>query len=431
MSHELRTPLNAIIGFTRLVMRRSKDVLPQKQYENLEKILVSAEHLLGLINSVLDLSKIEAGRMDVRPTEFRLQALLDVCVKTTEPLIRSDRIRLITDLEDAGLVLFTDQDKLKQILLNLLSNAAKFTEAGEIIVSARAEQGKLRLAVADTGAGIPQSALDLIFEEFRQVDGGSARSHQGTGLGLSISRHLAALLGGELTVESEVGVGSTFTLVIPVKLDAAPIGLQHFRTEPTEPVAGKRSAVQADPGREIVLAIDDDPNVIYLLTENLADAGYHVIGAQNAEEGLRKARELMPRAIILDIVMPEADGWQVLHALKADERTRDIPVIVLSVVDQKALGFRLGAADFLLKPFDRDALIATLARVAPQCRRVLVVDDDPNVPELVRQLLDGAGCEIAWASDGLAALTSLAGERPDVILLDLLMPRMDGLQLSG
>ena len=218
MSHELRTPLNAILGFTRIVMRRSKSVLPLKQYENLEKILTSAEHLLGLINSILDLSKVEAGRMDVRPSEFTLEPLLDLCLKTVEPLLRSDRVRLVKDIEDGQIALFTDQDKLRQILINLLSNAVKFTDKGEIRVRAVMRERKLLLAVADTGAGIPASALAFIFEEFRQVDDGSTRTHKGTGLGLSISRRLAMLLGGEITVESELGVGSTFTLAIPMNL---------------------------------------------------------------------------------------------------------------------------------------------------------------------------------------------------------------------
>jgi signal transduction histidine kinase/DNA-binding response OmpR family regulator/HAMP domain-containing protein len=427
MSHELRTPLNAIIGFTRIVMRRGKSALPQKQFENLGKILASAEHLLGVINAILDLSKIEAGRMEVRPTEFRLEPLVDVCLATVEPLLRSDRVRLVKEVEDGEIALFTDHNKLKQILINLLSNAVKFTNEGEIRVRASVRNGTLVMAVADTGVGIAASALGYMFEEFRQVDDGSARVQNGTGLGLSISRRLAALLGGDITVESELGIGSTFTVTMPARLGAAlnvpapasvvPVAL------PLSPV-GDRTTVA---GNKLVLAIDDDPDVIYLLKENLADAGYRVVGAQSGEEGLRKARELDPIAITLDIIMPGADGWQVLHALKGDVRTRHIPVILLTVIDQKDLGYRLGAADVVLKPFDRAGLIGALARVAPQCRRILVVDDDPNVPDLVRQWLEGEGCHIDWAADGSAALESLAATRPSVILLDLLMPRMDGL----
>jgi CheY-like chemotaxis protein/anti-sigma regulatory factor (Ser/Thr protein kinase) len=330
---------------------------------------------------------------------------------------------------DGQIALFTDQDKLRQILINLLSNAVKFTDKGEIRVRAVMKERKLLLAVSDTGTGIPASALAFIFEEFRQVDDGSMRAHKGTGLGLSISRRLAMLLGGEIVVESELGVGSTFTLTIPMNLKVVQ-GPAVFR--PSFSIAPQASSSEdgpLKPNEKLVLAIDDDPDVIYLLKENLADAGYRVVGAQSGEEGLRKARELAPFAITLDIIMPGADGWQVLHALKADARTRHIPVILLSVVDQKDLGYRLGAADVLLKPFDRDGLAGALARVAPQCGRILVVDDDPMVPELVRQWLEGEDCQIDWVADGAAALESLSGQRPNVILLDLLMPRMDGLAL--
>jgi PAS domain S-box-containing protein len=421
MSHELRTPLNAIIGFTRLVMRRAKDTLPPKQYENLEKILSSSEHLLSLINTVLDLAKVEAGRMEVRLSEFPLEPLLDHCLKTVEPLVKGDRVRLIKDLQGPPPTLRTDQEKLKQILINLLSNATKFTEAGSITLHVRAVGERVELAVADTGIGIPKAALGLIFEEFRQVDGGATRTHGGTGLGLAISHRLARMLGGEIAAESEEGAGSTFTLDIPQRLAGS------AEPEPQSQAAPHPAGVPARPGGRLVLAIDDDPNVVYLLKENLADAGYSVVGAASGEEGLRKARELRPRAITLDIIMPGADGWQVLHALKTDPLTRDIPVILISIVDHKELGFRLGATDYVVKPFDREALIGAVARVAPDCQRILVVDDDPNVVELVRQLLEGERCTIDWAPDGAAGLERIVQAPPGLILLDLLMPRMDGL----
>ncbi|HSA82967.1 MAG TPA: response regulator [Geminicoccaceae bacterium] len=429
MSHELRTPMNAIIGFTRLVMRRGKEVLPDKQYANLEKILASANHLLGLINDVLDLSKVEAGRMEVRSIEFPLEPLVDQCMRTVEPMLRSGRVQLLKDLEPGLPTLFSDQDKLRQILFNLLSNAAKFTEAGTITLAARQTDDAIRIAVADTGIGIPADQLELVFEEFRQVDSSSTRQYGGTGLGLSISRRLAQLLGGDITLASTPGVGSTFTLTMPVRCAvpgaSAPAKQPIARAEIEEPASGE---ARAGAGR-LVLAIDDDPDVVLLLKENLADAGYRVVGASNGADGLRLARELKPSAITLDIVMPETDGWQVLHGLKADAATRDIPVVLLSVVDQKDLGYRLGAADYLIKPFERDDLIAALRRVAPSCRRLLVVDDEPHVADLVRQSLEDEPYQITAASDGVAALEAIAERRPDVILLDLLMPRMDGFEL--
>lgn len=419
MSHELRTPLNAIIGFTRLVMRRAKDVLPVKQFENLEKILASSEHLLSLINSILDLAKVEAGRMEVKPSDFALEPVLDLCLRTVEPLVKNEGVRLVRDVRDPLPMLRTDEEKLRQILINLLSNAIKFTEAGSVTLRVRSVDEGIEFAVMDTGIGIPAGALSAIFEEFHQVDNSATRSHSGTGLGLAISHRLARLLGGRIDVESREGEGSTFTLTIPPRIAGG------AEAPPPKPAPATVTAPRS--GAKVVLAIDDDPNVVYLLKENLADAGYTVVGAASGQEGLVKARELQPRAITLDIMMPGTDGWQVLHALKTDPLTRDIPVVLISIVDQKELGFRLGATDYIVKPFEREALIGALARIAPDNERVLVIDDDPNVPDLVRQLLDSEHCTVDWVADGAAGLERIAQARPSVILLDLLMPRMDGL----
>ena len=252
MSHELRTPMNAIIGFTRLVMRRCKDILPARQYENLEKILVSAERLLALINDILDLSKVEAGRMEVHLVSFALEPLVDACLRTIEPMVKSEKLRLVKELEVGMPVLFTDQDKLKQILMNLLSNAIKFTEAGTITVTARCRDGEVAISVADTGIGIPTDKLELIFEEFRQVDSSPTQQHRGTGLGLSISRHLARLLGGDITARSTVEVGSTFTVTIPLRYEAVRPTLSVARVPSREVVAA------APETSKVVLAIDDD-----------------------------------------------------------------------------------------------------------------------------------------------------------------------------
>ena len=357
MSHELRTPLNAIIGFTRLVMRRSKEVLPARQYENLEKIQLSADQLLLLINDVLDLSKVEAGRMDVRPVSFQLESLIDVCLRTVEPMVRPEQLHLSKDLEADLPELFTDQEKLKQILMNLVSNAVKFTEAGSVTVRARRNGARLDVSVIDTGIGIPQDATQLIFEEFRQVDSSSTRRHGGTGLGLSISRHFARLLGGDITVQSRLGQGSTFVLSIPMRYEGelSAAGAAHASASPAP-------AAQA-PGGRVMLAIDDDPDAIYLLRENLADAGYRVIGALSGEDGVEKARTLRPFAITLDLLMAERSGWDVLRELKSDPATMSIPVIVVSVVDSKELAYQLGAFDYLVKPFEREAILRALDRV--------------------------------------------------------------------
>ena len=398
--------MNAIIGFTRLVMRRSKDILPAREHENLGKILISAEHLLALINDILDLSKIEAGRMEVHPVHLQLAALVDTCLRTVEPLIKSERLQLRKELAADLPPLMTDQDRLQQILVNLLSNAVKFTAEGSVTVSARRQNGMVALAVTDTGIGVPADKLELIFEEFRQVDSSIARTYGGTGLGLSISRRLARLLGGDLTVQSTVGVGSTFTVTIPLGPDPAPLALRSTilpgcAKPPDQPEAAK-----------VVLAIDDDPDVIYLLHENLAEAGYRVVGALSGQEGLQKARELRPLAITLDILMPHQDGWQVLYELKTEPVTRAIPVIVLSIVDNKALGYRLGACDYLLKPFDRETILTALAHMSPPQGCLLVVDDDPQVVDLVCQLLEGEPYEIIAAADGQEALEVIAHRHP-------------------
>ncbi|HJU24540.1 MAG TPA: response regulator, partial [Casimicrobiaceae bacterium] len=420
MSHELRTPLNAIIGFTRIVRRKADGVLPEKQAENLDKVLTSAEHLLSLINTVLDIAKIEAGRMDVTASSFSAVQLLDQCVTTATPLLKSG-VSLVKAYRELPLV-HSDQDKIKQILLNLLGNAAKFTPQGTISVAASAANGLLSIAVTDTGIGIGADAIERIFDEFQQADTSTTRQYGGTGLGLSISRSLARLLGGDITVTSALGAGSTFVLTVPLVYGARP--------QPQK--AGTMDAAAPAPRAErpIILAIDDNPDDLDILRESLGEAGYEVVGAASGEEGLARARAIRPQVITLDVMMPTKDGWQVLFDLKADPATRDIPVIMLTIVDKRPLGYELGAADYLLKPFDTQAIVAALRRVAQRNgghppRRMLVADDDPNVIDMVRQLV-GAQYELSAANDGIDALAAIARTRPDVILLDLMMPRLDG-----
>jgi CheY-like chemotaxis protein len=377
----------------------------------------------------------------VTPHEFALQQLIDTCLITAQPLVRPG-VQMTGNCQPGLPNAYSDSDKVKQILLNLLSNAAKFTHEGEIATScslqvAGGELGgasgelagaQLVIAVTDTGIGMTEEQLAHVFEEFQQADSSTTRKYGGTGLGLAISRHLAQLLGGDLTATSAMGEGSTFTLTLP---------LRYGESERRHP-AGKSPAVAASldspavaglQTAPLILAIDDNPDVIAIVQENLADAGYQVVGAASAAEGLAKAQALHPAAITLDIVLPDRDGWQVLHDLKADPGTRDIPVIMLSIVDNKAMGFRLGAADYLVKPLDNAALLATLARMAPigdRPARLLVVDDDPNVQEMVGQLLEERPYALRSAADGIEALEKVKEEQPDAILLDLMMPRLDG-----
>ncbi len=339
MSHELRTPLNAIIGFTGIVKRRAADALHDKQIENLDKVLASAEHLLGLINTMLDIAKIEAGRMDVQPATFDAAELVDVCVASARPMIKPGQVSLVKDVATDLPPIYSDQDKVKQILLNLLSNAAKFTHRGQITVSARHQGGMLVLSVTDTGIGISEQALKQVFDEFQQADSSTTRHYGGTGLGLTISCRLARLLGGEMTAASTEGMGSTFTLTLPLRYSvesaSTPLQVSPPQGESTATPPLSERAERGD--RPLLLAIDDDPDVIYLLQENLSEAGYQVVGALGGHEGVQKARDMRPFAITLDIMMPNKDGWQVLHELKTDEITRNIPVIVLSIVTRESL----------------------------------------------------------------------------------------------
>jgi PAS domain S-box-containing protein len=427
MSHELRTPLNAIIGFTRIVRRKGEAALPEKQLENLDKVLISAEHLLNLINTILDIAKIEAGRMEVQISSFPVKPLIDLVAATSQPLIRQGSVRLVIQVDPDLPLVHSDLEKIKQILLNLLSNAAKFTHAGQITLSAGMSDDWLVVKVRDTGIGISPQALPLIFEEFQQADTSTTREYGGTGLGLSISRRLARLLGGDLSVESEAGRGSTFTLSIPLNYPATAAPKREDADRPAD-------SQEPDRSRQPVLVIDDNPDAVALLKESLEEAGYQVITASNGVQGLQLAQQYQPLAITLDIMMPTKDGWQVLHDLKADPATRKIPVILISIVDKKALGFRLGAADYLVKPLKESELLDSLGRLtrkkagaAP--RRLLVVDDDPAVIDLVKQLLERSEYQVEAAFDGEQALAAIHRSTPDVVLLDLVMPRLDGFQL--
>jgi len=435
MSHELRTPLNAIIGFTRIVHRKADGLLPEKQIENLDKVLASADHLLNLINTVLDIAKIEAGRMDVLAANFRVNALIDLCFNTAQPLIRRNVV-FEKQVDDSLSFINSDQDKIRQIVLNLLSNAAKFTHEGKVLLSAsRDGEGNIRISVKDTGIGISKESLPRIFKEFQQADSSTTRQYGGTGLGLSISRNLAHLLGGDITVESKLGKGSTFTLLIPTQYGGSSVSSSEHHPSPN----GKgESTLVHHPDQDVepstspkrILVIDDDPDAVYLLQENLNQDQYTITGVRNGRDGLRIARERQPQVILLDILLPEIDGWQILHDLKEDPLTANIPVILLTIVDKKALGFRLGASAYLLKPLDPFAVREALEKVIPKDKqlkkRILVVDDDPNIAEMVRQFLPESEYAVEAALDGVEGIRAIKIKPPDLVLLDIVMPRLDG-----
>jgi CheY-like chemotaxis protein/anti-sigma regulatory factor (Ser/Thr protein kinase) len=375
-----------------------------------------------LINAILDLSKIEAGRVDVQPTSFSIGSLVEVCLETVQPLVKPNHLRLEMKIEPGLPPLFTDQEKVRQILINLLGNAIKYTKKGSVTVTAARQGNDLKLAVADTGIGIPKEDLERIFEEFQQVDTSTTRKYGGTGLGLSISRHLTHLLNGEITVSSTVGKGSTFTVVIPLRYVASgEASVDSVATDRDHPMASEEDL-------PLILAIDDDLNTLYLLKENLSEAGYLVKGVRSGKEGLKNARNLQPKAIILDILLPNESGWEILGELKSDPATKEIPVIILSIVDDVERGYRLGAYDYLVKPCDRDNMMRVLEGLDDLNRhvtRVLVVDDDQGWIDQARQLLEGHPYLFTSASNAKQALEGISHSRPDVILIDLSMPQID------
>ena len=423
MSHELRTPLNAIIGYSEMLQEEAEDLNVTRMIPDLQRVHLAGKHLLALINDVLDLSKIEAGKMEVYPEEFEAGEMLDAVVATARPLVEKNgnRFEVVTP-PDLG-SLRTDLTKLRQILLNLLSNAAKFTENGVVRLEAsrsltESGQSLLTFRVSDSGIGIAPEKLKQIFEPFTQASRAVSRKFGGTGLGLALSRRFAHIMGGEIEVESQLGAGSTFTVQIPAFFASR-------RENSAEAESGQAHAsVQ-------VLVIDDDANTRDLLTRSLAREGYSSAVAASGDEGLRLAREMHPYLIILDVLMPGMDGWSVLAALKADAELCSIPVVVVSMLDQHDTAYVLGAADYIVKPLSRNRLRQLVDRFCPsESKRVLVVDDDADMRNLLRQTLEKEHCQVAEAEDGLAALELLKTQTPDLILLDLEMPRMDGLTFA-
>ncbi|HWN90227.1 MAG TPA: response regulator, partial [Verrucomicrobiae bacterium] len=417
MSHELRTPLNAIIGYSEMLEEEAQDLGQEAFIPDLTKINTAGKHLLELINSVLDLSKIEAGKMELYLETFAVAGTVRDIAAVIQPLAEKNRNRLaVRCAADAG-NMQADLTKVRQALFNLLSNACKFTEEGVIglTVSREARDGADRLvfAVSDTGIGMTPEQMDRLFQEFSQADASVTRRYGGTGLGLALSRRLARMMGGDITVESEAGRGSTFTMWVPAVVEKA-------GPEPS-------LAVAPASGAETVLIIDDDAAVRDLVQRFLTKEGFRVAVAASGEEGLRLAKELRPDAITLDVIMPGLDGWAVLSALKADTDLAEIPVIMLTLVDDRNLGYTLGATEYLTKPLDRERLLAAL-RKHRRDLPVLVVDDDPPIRELLRGQLEGDGYRVVEAENGRVALARLREGTPGLIVLDLMMPEMDGFE---
>ncbi|HIP95707.1 MAG TPA: GAF domain-containing protein, partial [Anaerolineae bacterium] len=377
MSHELRTPLNAIIGFSEVILEGIDGPLTETQEMDLTAIHEAGKHLLGLINDILDLAKIEAGRMELHQERINLGEIISVVLSTASALVRDKKVALVSEVEPGMPPVFADPQRVRQILLNLVSNAIKFTDKGSVTVRAEADDENVTISVTDTGIGIRAEDIPLIFEEFRQVDGSTTRKYGGTGLGLPISKRLVELHGGRMWVESEVGTGSTFSFTLP--LWKADHSLPSSATEDEQPAS------------KLVLVVDDDPQVIALFRRYLEREGYRVIGVQEGKRAIEQARILRPFAITLDLMLPGMDGWQILRKLKADPQTADIPVIICSIVDDSCQGFTLGAADYLVKPISGERLLRALARANGPGRKILIVDDDPDYVRVLRAMLQDAG----------------------------------------
>jgi signal transduction histidine kinase/CheY-like chemotaxis protein len=434
MSHELRTPLNAIVGYSEMLQEEAEERKLDTFGGDLGKINASGRQLLALINDILDLSKIEAGKMELYLENFDVNALIDEVSSTIQPMVEKNANELhIERAADLG-GMHADQLKVRQALFNLLSNAAKFTHEGSITLNAKREQMDgadwIVFRVEDTGIGLSPDKIVRLFQDFTQADASTTRRFGGTGLGLALTRRFCQMMGGDVTLHSVLGEGSTFTIKLPAIVTEVKPEIGSDAASETSPVVSglDRSTDPVPPPSSCVLVIDDDPSQRDLMRRFLSKEGFCVRSADSGEEGLRLALELIPIAITLDVMMPEMDGWAVLKAIKSNAILREIPVIMLTMVDDPDQGFTLGASDYVTKPVNRRRLSKILKRYScptPPCP-ILLVEDDPATRSSMRNMLEKHGCRVTEAENGEVALRLMERERPSLIFLDLMMPVMDG-----
>ncbi|NJR60623.1 MAG: response regulator [Cyanobacteria bacterium CRU_2_1] len=483
MSHELRTPLNAIIGYSEMLQEEAIDLEQEDLVPDLSKIHIAGKHLLALINDILDLSKIEAGKMDLFLETFDVPTMIQEVIYTIQPLAGKNHNTLIVHCPDELGSMYADLTKVRQNLFNLLSNASKFTENGTITLTVKrgggeGEKGRggegensqsewvapnfssphslspllphpnwITFRVTDTGIGMSPEQIDRVFQAFTQADVSTTRKYGGTGLGLAIAQRFCHMMGGDISVESETGRGSVFTMRIPVTV-------RNLKTEPPildmilPPALTEKPELEA----KAVLVIDDDPTVHALMNRFLSKQGFRIESAMNAEEGLKRAKQVQPIAITLDVLMPSSDGWAVLSSLKNDPELAEIPVIMMTIVDDQSFGYTLGASDYLTKPIDRNRLLKILQKHCgnsnhayltsrksginsanlegvlhdDRSNSVLIVEDDPYTREIIREMLEHEGWTVIDAENGRIGIERLAEHHPALILLDLMMPEMDG-----
>lgn len=429
MSHELRTPLNAIIGYSSILKEEAEDAGHEVYITDLDKIQSAGRHLLSLINDVLDISKIEAGKQELYRETFDIRRMVEEVSNTIAPLAEKNGNRVEIECPDDVGSMYSDVTKVRQTLFNLLSNACKFTHEGTVTTRIEREAAEtddvVILQVSDTGIGMTEDHLGKVFDAFTQADSSTTRNYGGTGLGLTITKSFCQLLGGDVEVQSVHGEGTSFTIRLPATAPAGAVesGSRYRHDTPDQQPVAEEDAVGT------VLVIDDDPTARDIVQRYLNQMGYRVLMASSGEEGLVKAREERPDAITLDVLMPQMDGWAVLTALRDDSDTAEIPVIVMTILDNRNLGFSLGATDFLNKPVNKAQFQRVVRRhVGTHAREVLLVEDDPSTRELSRRMLQRDGWTVHEAENGKAALEYLDAFTPDLILLDLMMPVMDGFE---
>jgi signal transduction histidine kinase/CheY-like chemotaxis protein len=419
MSHEFRTPLNSITALSQILLDRLDGDLSQEQEKQVRFIKSSAQDLMDLVNDLLDLAKVEAGKVTIRPNQFDVSTLFSALRGMLRPLLaQNSSVKLVFDDPDENVQIYSDEAKVSQILRNFISNALKFTERGEVRVSvSRGHDGTISFSVADTGIGMKEEDLERIFQEWTQVEGKLQKVAKGSGLGLPLSRKLAQLLGGNVYVKSEVGVGSTFTVVIPISFEGQ-----------REVVYVPEVKRELDANKVPVLVVEDNREALFIYEKYLKGSKFQVIPATNIAEARQAVRSFRPKAIVLDVLLQGEHSWDFLRDLKHDPATHDIPVYVITVVDNREKAFSLGADGFHSKPVDRLWLLNQLEALAVSSARprVLVIDDDAASRYLVRNMLADSECELLEATGGDEGLRLVQECKPDLVVLDLAMQGMDG-----
>ncbi len=430
MSHELRTPLNAIIGYSEMLQEDLNESDHTALVPDIQKIHHAGRHLLSMINDILDISKIETGKMELYPEQFSVANLIESVISTIEPIAATNHNRLVIERQPNLGMIYADLAKMRQILFNLLSNACKFTEYGQItlrVLRMRSDDDppmdRVVFEVADTGIGMSDEQIARIFQPFIQVDLSSTRKYGGTGLGLAISRHFCRMMGGEITVQSGLGLGSTFTVTLPTNLPSVAEVIEAPAAAPTPP-----ADLKGEPDDLTILLIDDDPDVHIIIQRGLRPRGWRLLSAMTGADGLNLARQHHPHLILLDVILPDTDGWQMLTTLKQDPDLLAIPVIMLTMLDERPRGLAMGATDYLLKPLNMQLLISLIQRHTdrPHHQSILIIEDDNVTRAMNRRLLEREGWTVFEASDGKSGLEQIEIHSPGLILLDLMMPELDG-----